>query len=377
MAVSIEEVVYLDYNATTPVLPEVVEAMLPYLTQRYGNPPSEHVLGRQAAQAVGAARDQVRRAARVRGRGDRVHLRWDRGEQPRHPRGSGGRGRASTADRHFGRRAPRHRRAPHAAGHHRLADHNRPGHLHRSRRRGHGRDQDGPGCRSRHRHARAKRDRRAHADRRVRAAARAAGALVHTDAAQAVGKIPVDVDIVGVDLLLVAGHKCYAVKGVGALYIRRGTPVHPVLRGAGQERGLRPGTENVAGIVGLGAACEILQASLASEAPGLTMLREQLWAGLARAFPGLVRLTPLDRALPNPLLVSFPQASGRDVLAVCPTVAAATGSACHAGQEHPSEAVLAMGVDPRTAAGTVRLSLGRGTSAADVERASAGLAAAA
>jgi cysteine desulfurase len=193
------------------------------------------------------------------------------------------------------------------------------------------------------------------------------GALVHTDAAQAVGKVPTGVDDLGVDLLSIAGHKLYAPKGVGALYVRRGTPIRPVLLGAGHERGLRPGTENVPHIVGLGAACVLAMRDLEAEAERLRGLRDGLWERLRAGVPG-IRLNghPTER-LPNTLNVSFPGVRGSAVLVAAPGIAASTGSACHEGGESPSGVLLALGLDPRTALGAVRLSLGRGTTPQQVE----------
>ena len=179
----------------------------------------------------------------------------------------------------------------------------------------------------------------------------------------------VDVDVLGVDLLSVAGHKCYAPKGVGALYVRRGTALAPVLLGGGQERGMRPGTENVAGIVALGVACESATARLPEESGRIARLRHDLWATLHAAVPGLTRHTK-DNVLPNTLNVSFPDVNGRDLLALADGVAASTGSACHAGEETPSAVLLAMGVIPEVARGAVRMSLGRGTNPSDIQRAS-------
>jgi cysteine desulfurase len=208
----------------------------------------------------------------------------------------------------------------------------------------------------------------------IAAAARARGAVVHTDAAQSLGKIGVDVDALRVDLLSVAGHKLYAPKGVGALYVRRGTPLAPFALGAGHERGLRPGTENVASIVGLGVAAERARRDLEAEGVRLAGLRLQLWDRLRAAVPGLaLNGHPADR-LPNTLSVRFPRASGNAVLAHAPLVAASTGSACHDGRDTAPAVVPAMGVPEEEAAGTVRLSLGRGTTAVDVERAAAALA---
>ncbi len=197
-------------------------------------------------------------------------------------------------------------------------------------------------------------------------AARMFGIITHTDAAQAIGKIHVSVDALGIDVLSIAGHKCYAPKGIGALYVRRGTRMQPVLLGAAQERGLRPGTENVASIVGLGAACHLAQTRLVTEEQRLRDLRDQLWQTLVDRIPGLVRHTPEHNNLPNTLMVSFPGVLGRDVLAHADRVAASTGSACHSGLDTPSVTLLAMGVRPDIALGSVRLSLGHENTPADI-----------
>jgi cysteine desulfurase len=201
------------------------------------------------------------------------------------------------------------------------------------------------------------------------ALARAAGAIVHTDAAQSLGKVPVDVRRLDVDLLSVAGHKLYAPKGVGALYVRRGTPLEPLVLGAGHERGLRPGTENVAFIVGLGAACEAVGRDLDAEAARIRVLRDRLWDHLAAAVPGLALNGHREARLPNTLNVRFPRASGNAVLADATRIAASTGSACHVGHESASAAILALGVSTEEAIGSVRLTLGRGTTEVDVDEA--------
>jgi cysteine desulfurase len=205
--------------------------------------------------------------------------------------------------------------------------------------------------------------------RELARAAHARGALVHTDAAQAVGKIRVQVDDLGVDLLSVAGHKLYAPKGVGALYVRRGTSLAPLLLGAAHERGLRPGTENTAGIVGLGAACALARRDGEREGERQRALRDSLWQELRAAVPGLRLNGHPEERLPNTLNVSFPAVRGSAVLAAAPRVAASTGSACHEGGERPSVVLLAMGVDEPTALGAVRLSLGRGTTREEIDEA--------
>jgi cysteine desulfurase len=206
--------------------------------------------------------------------------------------------------------------------------------------------------------------------------ARACGAVVHTDAAQSVGKVRVDVDELGVDLLSIAGHKLNAPKGVGALYVRKGTAITPLVLGAGHERGLRPGTENVASIVGLGVACDVVRRTLATKTRRLAELRDRLGSALARAIPDLaVNAAGADR-LPNTLSVRFPRARGSAVLAAAPDVAASTGSACHSGHESASGVLLAMGLSANDALETVRLSVGTTTTEEEVDRAASALAAA-
>ena len=201
----------------------------------------------------------------------------------------------------------------------------------------------------------------------VAAICREHGALLHTDAAQAVGKIPVDVRGLGVDLLSVAGHKLYAPKGVGALYVRRGVPLGPLMVGAGHERGLRPGTENVAGIAGLGEACAVAREDLAVERARQRALRDRLEAGLAAA--GLVVHGAGSERLPNTVNGRFPGVRGSALMGRVPEIAFSTGSACHAGEEHASGVLLAMGIPAEDALGAVRLTLGRGTTAAEIDRA--------
>jgi cysteine desulfurase len=200
------------------------------------------------------------------------------------------------------------------------------------------------------------------------------GAVIHTDAAQSVGKVPVDVRELGVNLLSVAGHKLYAPKGIGALYVRRGTPLVPLVLGASHERGLRPGTENVAFIVGLGLACEIAARDLELVAARIRRLRDEFWGRLVAGVPGIQLNGHPTLRLPNTLSVRFPSVSGNAVLARATGVAASTGSACHAGHEQASAVILAMGVSADGALGTIRLTLGRATTATDIELACNALA---
>ena len=196
----------------------------------------------------------------------------------------------------------------------------------------------------------------------------------HTDAAQSVGKVPVHVDELAVDLLTMTGHKLYAPKGIGALHVRPGTRLDSLIHGAGHEHGLRAGTENVPYIVGLGAACALAAERLQAGAPGrVRELRDRLHAALRSAVPGLALNGHAEQRLPNTLNVSFPDQDGESLLARTPSVAAATGSACHSGRTEPSAVLMAMGLDAQRALGAVRLSLGHDTTAVDVDTAATAL----
>jgi len=203
-----------------------------------------------------------------------------------------------------------------------------------------------------------------------------AGALLHTDAAQSLGKVPVRAEDLGVDLLSVAGHKFYGPKGVGALWLREGVTVEKQIHGAGQERGLRAGTENVLLIAGLGAAAELAAARLDDEAPRLARLRDALEDRLlAEAAPAVAHGRTAPR-LPNTCSIGFPGLIAADLMGAMPEVECSAGSACNADGIHVSPVLQAMGVGPETAAGTLRLSLGRFTTEAEVDRAGAALVAA-
>jgi cysteine desulfurase len=360
--------IYLDHNATTPLLPEVVDAMLPYLREHFGNPSSGHVYGVRAREAVRRARAQV--AALLGCADDEIVFT------------SGGTEANNLAIRGVAEALERRTRIVTTAIEHPATA--RPcAWLER-----HGRPVswigvDAEGRALLDRAEQAIDDRTAlvtvmHSNNEtgvlqpvaeLAALAHAAGALVHTDAAQSLGKVRVHVGELGVDLLSVAGHKLYAPKGVGALYVRTGTALAPFVLGAGHERGLRPGTENVASIVGLGVACEVAARDLEVESARVRRLRDALWSDLARSVPGLaLNGHPLLR-LPNTLNVRFPRASGTALLEATPELAASTGSACHEGHESASAVVLAMGVAPADAVGSVRLTLGRSTTEAEVARA--------
>jgi len=195
------------------------------------------------------------------------------------------------------------------------------------------------------------------------------GVLFHTDAAQSVGKIPTKVDDLRVDLLSIAGHKFYGPKGIGALYIRREVKLEPLIWGAEQEGGLRAGTENVPLIVGLGQACEIAARDLEENMAHLRGLRDKLWQGLSREIPELKLNGHPQRRLPNTLSVAFPGVDAQALLSGLDQVAASAGAACHTDVAEPSYVLVAMKVPTDQALGTVRFSVGRGNTEEEIERA--------
>lgn len=364
--------IYLDHNATTPLLPEVVETMLPYLRDHFGNPSSGHAFGKPARLAVERARRQV---AALLGC-DEDEVVFTSGGTESNNLAIRGIAEAFANRRHLVLSAVEH---PAAANPCAWLE----GHGWKLTRLG----VDGEG-RVGVREARETVGAETglvtvmHSNnetgvlqpiREIAGIAHESGALMHTDAAQSMGKVAVDVRDLGVDLLSLAGHKLYAPKGIGALYVRRGTPIQPFMLGAGQERGLRPGTENVAFIAGLGTACEAAMKDLEAAASRSRGLRDELWNGLASAIPGLSLNGHPKERLPNTLNVRFPRVPGTDVLRGAPEIAASTGSACHAGCETASAVITAMGVTPGEALGSVRLSLGRGTTQVDVFRAARAL----
>lgn len=349
--------IYLDHNGTTPVAPEVAEAMWPYLTEHFGNPSSATPYGRLAREAIDIAREQI--ATLIGAHPDEVTFTSGGTESNNLAiRGTAGfvepRVVVTSVVEHPATFQPVSLLQADGWAVHRLPV-----------------DRDG----------------RVAADtvpagpiglgtlilaqnetgtiQPVAAIAErvhAAGGVMHTDGAQAVGKVLVSVSDLGVDLLSIAGHKLYAPKGVGALYIRRGTAIRPLLVGAGQERGLRPGTENVARIVGLGKAAQIALDLLDTEPERQQGLREELWSQLAAGIPGLVRVSPAEGCLPNTLMVALPDRLGANLLDATPSIAASTGSACHSGVHTPAATLLAMGMKPDLALGAIRLTLGRATS---------------
>ncbi len=185
--------------------------------------------------------------------------------------------------------------------------------------------------------------------------------IFHTDAVQAVGKLPVDVNKLGADLLSLSAHKIYGPKGVGALYVRKGTPIHPLLHGGHQERGMRAGTENVAGIVGLGKAAEIALAEMEDESKQLYRLRERLEKGILERIEDVVINGHPEKRLPNTLNVAFKFAEGEAIILKLASkgICASTGSACSSESAEPSHVLLAIGLSPELCHCSVRFSLGK------------------
>lgn len=370
-----DDPVYLDHNATTPLLPEVVDAMIPYLREHFGNPSSAHVYGRRARAAVDRARAEV---ASLLGcspdevvftsggtEASNLAIRGSLGARPER------RGVVTTAAEHPATAAT-------LAG---LAAEGVKVTTVPVRADGrvdpvafgaaigegtglvtviHGQNETGV----------------IQPVEAIARAARARGAAVHVDAAQSAGKVDVRVDALGCDLLTLVGHKLYGPKGVGALFVRAGTALTPFMRGAGHERGLRPGTESVASLVGLGVACAAAARDLAAVGRHTRTMRDRLWAGLCAEIAGVALNGHPEERLPNTLSVRFPRVSGDALLARADAVAASTGSACHAGETRAPAAIVALGVPEAEARGTVRLTTGRHTTAGDIDRATASLVAA-
>jgi cysteine desulfurase len=365
---------YLDYNATTPIDPAVADAIEPYLRGQFGNPSSSHIYGQQAHAAVERARQQV--AALI-------------GARPQEVLFTG----CATEANNLALRGVA--RALRDQGRHIITSAVEHPSVAQPCRRLRQDDWEVTVIPV-DRHGRVEPDDIAaaiqpdtvlvsimHANNEVgtiqpiaeiAAITQARGLLLHTDAAQSGGKIPVRVDELGVDLLTLAGHKLYATKGVGALYVRPGTAIEPLLVGAGHEQGLRPGTENVPAIVGFGKAAELAMARADSDAHHLLNLRERLHGLLQQGVPGLVLNGHPEQRLPNTLNVSFPDIDGRELLSYCAeALAASVGSACHEEGDAVSGVLGAMGVSVGQARGAVRLSLGHPTTRAEVEQVAAAL----
>jgi cysteine desulfurase len=365
--------IYLDYNATTPIAPEVAAAIRPWLETDFGNPSSSHAYGQQAEAAVGKARVAV--ADLIGASTEEIVFTGNATEA--NNLALLGVARALPAKRHMIVSAVEHPAVMQPGLHLRelgwdisivpvddtgrvaVADvvallrpdtalvsvmlaNNEVGTL--------------------------------QPIAEIAALAHANGSLMHTDAAQAAGKLPLVVATLGVDLLTLAFHKFYGPKGIGALYVKSGTPLKPILFGAGQEHGLRPGTENVALIVGAGETARLARARLPQVGPHLQVMRDRLHGRLQAGVPGLLLNGHEECRLPNTLHVSFPGVSGKALLAAAEaTLAASVGSACHSHGDAVSGVLAAMGCNAERARGAVRLSVGSGTTAEEIDRAAIAL----
>jgi cysteine desulfurase len=363
--------VYLDYHATTPVDPRVLEAMLPYFTAHFGNPASrQHAFGWEADQAVDAARAQIaaligasaREVVFTSGATESNNLAIKGTALARRERG-----------RHIVTVATEHKSVLDSCK--------------CLERDGWSVTRLGVGADG---FVRIDELESALTDRTVlvsvmaanneigvlqplaeiAALVRSRGALLHSDAAQAAGKIPIDVDALGVDLMSVTAHKCYGPKGIGALYIRRTKPKIELacqIDGGGHENGLRSGTLNVPGIVGLGKAAEICRLEMPQESARLSALRDRLLDGIRRGVDGVRVNGSLERRLPHNLHVSFDGVDGQDLLISLGDLAVSTGSACSSGTHAPSHVLYAIGAVGEQASASVRFGLGRGTTDGDID----------
>ncbi len=367
--------IYLDNQATTPCDPRVVQAMLPWFTENFANPHSaEHAMGRAAEAAVEAARAQV--AALIGADAREIVLTSGATESNNLAIKGAARFAASVGDER--------RRLITLASEHKCVLESV-------------RDMAAEGFEPVILPVRAD----GTLDPAVLSAALAvptllvsimavnnetgviqdlatlgalvkgAGALLHVDAAQAVGKIPLDVAALGIDLLSVSGHKIYGPKGVGALFVRRRPRVRlaPLFSGGGQERGLRSGTLAPPLIVGFGEACRIAAAEMAEDDARIGGLRARLWQRLAAGLPGLVLNGHPTQRIPGNLNLTFPAAPAQALLAAVPDLCLSTGSACTSAEVEPSHVLSAIGLDGAAAGRSLRIGIGRFTSPSDIETA--------
>jgi cysteine desulfurase len=363
--------IYLDYHATTPVDPRVLEEMLPFFTERFGNPASrQHAFGWEAQEAVDAARGRI--AALINASPGEIIF-------------------TSGATESTNLAIKGCAKALRARGDHIITVATEHKSVLDSCRR---LEQEGwnltilgvtpDGLVNLDELRRAINDRTVLVSvmaanneigviqplAEVSSIVRSSGALLHTDAAQAAGKIPLDVDALGLDLLSLTGHKCYGPKGAGALYVRRRRPrlqLECMIDGGGHENGLRSGTLNVPGIVGLGAAVDLCRKEMREESTRLAALRDRLLDGLRRNLDGIRLNGPTSQRLPHNLHVSFDDVDGESLLMALGDIAVSTGSACSSGSQKPSHVLEAIGAVGERAGASIRFGLGRWTTEEDIE----------
>ncbi len=361
--------IYMDHNATTPVRPEVLEALLPYYQDRYANPSSVHAEGQDARVAVEEARERT--AALLGGRAREIVFTGCGTESDNMAiRGvlaaneAKGRHVVTTTIEHPGvletckyleTRGVEVTYVP--VGRSGVID---PEDVGKAIRDDtvivsvmHGNNESGS----------------VQPVAEIGAIAKARGTVFHTDAVQTAGKIPIDVNAMNIDLLALSGHKLNAPKGIGAIYIREGTSMDALIYGGHQERNRRSGTENVAGIVALGKACELAMNEMAQETPRATRLRDRLQEGLQERTPEAEVNGDPARRLPGTLNMSFRAVGGEPLLINLDLagVAVSTGSACASGNTDPSHVLLAMGIPKDMIEGSLRFSLGYGNTEEDVD----------
>ena len=360
--------IYLDYNASTPIAPKVLEAMMPYLTTKFGNPSSSHSFGVECRAAIEQARERL---ANLLGC-EASEIIFTSGATESNNMVIKGIAKAAGKGKHFITSQIEHPAVLEPCRHierfgykvtylpvdqYGLVD---PDVLakaitsdtalisimHSNNEVGTIQDIAG-----------------------LAKIASSRGVPFHTDAAQSVGKVPCRVNDLGVDFLTVAGHKFYAPKGVGALYIRKGKTLPPMLHGAGHEHGMRPGTENLASVVGLGAACELAMPLLDSEGPRQRNLGQMLFDGLKKAGLKVHLNGHPDRKLPNTWNISFEGHDAADVMeALGKDIAVSPGAACHGDTVNASHVLVAMGVPDKLSRGAIRFSLGRETTEAEIDQ---------
>ncbi|MBI4470106.1 MAG: aminotransferase class V-fold PLP-dependent enzyme [Acidobacteria bacterium] len=366
-------VIYLDYHATTPVDPRVLEEMLPYFRERFGNAAShQHLFGWAAAEAVELARSRV---ASLIG-ADPAEIIFTSGATESINLALKGVAKAyKDRGRHLATWVTEHKATLDTV--HRLEQ---------------------SGCRATYLPV----DHLGMIDpgqleatlgsdtiltslllanneigviqpvAEIGAMTRGRQILLHVDAAQAVGKIPIDVNAMKIDLLSMSGHKLYGPKGIGALYVRRRQPrvrLTPTLDGGGHERGLRSGTLNVPGIVGLGKACEIAAEEMAQEHQRVAALRDRMWSRLSSKLEGTILHGHPTRRLAGNLNISFEGVGSSELLAELPQIALSSGSACTSAHPEPSHVIRALGVSEELAKGAIRVGLGRFNTEDEIDRA--------
>ena len=362
--------VYLDYNATTPIDPAVRESMLPYLEEYFGNPSTAHAYGQPAKEAVERARQRV--ASLIGAALDEVIFTSGGSESDNHAI-IGTALANSYRGKHIITMSIEHPAVLNTCRYlekrlgfkvtyvpvdkHGLVD---PENIRQAVTREtilitimHANNEVGT----------------IEPIEEIGEIAREQGILFHTDAAQSCGKIRVDVNELKVDLLTIAGHKLYAPKGIGALFIRKGFQIDSLIHGASQEKGMRAGTENVPYTVGLGKACELAGQALSEFGTNVKGLRDRLYQIIVDGLgTDRVHLNGHpERRLPNTLNISIRGIVGDELLSRIPEMAASTGAACHAGSTEPSSVLLEMGLSRELALGALRLTLGRWSTLEEID----------